>query len=110
MWLDRRTFRSAIAREEVDGKEKRLAGCLLGHHPRTALPFSKREPSRNLLQVSSVAAWWEFYMPKSQSDSTEFQGFQSPNYTQVPDELIDHLMAEGRAVHHPPHLRLQAGE
>jgi hypothetical protein len=49
-------------------------------------------------------------MPKSQSDSTEFQGFQSPNYTQVPDELIDHLMAEGRAVHHPPHLRLQAGE
>jgi phage replication O-like protein O len=33
-------------------------------------------------------------MPKSQSDSTEFQGFQSPNYTQVPDELIDHLMID----------------
>jgi hypothetical protein len=27
MWLDRWSFRSAIVRE-VDGKEKRLAGCL----------------------------------------------------------------------------------
>jgi hypothetical protein len=56
-------------------------------------------------------------MPKSQSDSTEFQGFQSPNYTQVPDELIDHLMIDlsgaelkVRALHHSPHFRLQAGQ
>ena len=28
------------------------------------------------------------------SMATQFQGFRSPNYTQVPDELFDELMSE----------------
>jgi phage replication O-like protein O len=34
-----------------------------------------------------------FVMPKNQTTS-RFQGFRSPNYTQVPDELFDELMAD----------------
>ena len=43
------------------------------------------------------------------------EGFRSPNYTPVPDELFDELLVElsgaelkGAALHRPAHLRLQA--
>jgi phage replication O-like protein O len=37
-----------------------------------------------------------FYMPKNGEPKTKnaFQGFRSPNYTQVPDELFDELLAD----------------
>ena len=32
-------------------------------------------------------------MPKGKINTTEFAGFQSPNYTIVPDELFDRLLS-----------------